>query len=280
MSIADIAKQVKKEQKKIDRPLGEVFTDTLDSFISSHRSSTAREESFSLKPSSYYGCMRKTWYSLLRFPKSGTINAKSQRILEVGTALHEWVQRDILMLEGCPITLVPKEELPVKESNEVKFIKEHDAPEMELKLLDKRYTKKYPVSMMVDGIIHFDSKDMVFEFKTINPDGFKSLYEPLLEHKMQGALYCLCTGLRNIMFLYLEKGRQEWKAYHTEINEEQIEWVKNRLVEIENLVLSLSLPPKEENKYCRYCTYQKYCKKDYGGEQFDKNEAGFQIFLK
>lgn len=269
MSLAKLAKQIKKENKLLNRTFEELFLSAVDDYIiDSREEREARRNKHpvnAFRPSGYYKCQRQLWYSMKGYPARKKRFPRSERILEVGTKLHEWVQEDILMdmdkRAGSPVKLIPMTELAAYGQPGIEFIKKHQAADMEIKFKDYRFTTEYPISAMVDGALNFMSKDVLFEFKTINPDDFKLLIEPLQDHIKQGALYSLSLRLP-VLFVYLCKGTQQWKAYLIEYGEEQYEWVKARLAEIEGYLSSNELPPVEPDDGCRWCPYKKLCDAD------------------
>lgn len=265
MSLKKLAGKVKKEQKELDKPFSAHFTDAIDKYLTAPPTEE-KSSRLAFRPSSYYKCTRQTYYFLRGEPSKKKRFARSERILAVGTALHEWVQREVLMKmnlqEDSPIKLLAKEELPSFGKEGIEFIDTHDAPPMEVKFVDTRFTSVYPISAMVDGSLTMQSKNFLFEFKTINPKDFQILIEPLTDHIKQGAVYALCTGVRSVMFLYLCKGTQEWKPYLVKYTDEQLDWVVDRIQTTENYVLTGTLPPKEVSEQCRWCGYKSLCDKE------------------
>lgn len=192
--------------------------------------------------------------------------ARSEKILDVGTQLHEWVQREVLMkideIKDHPLKLIPLTELPTYAEPGIEWIKEHNAPPTEIKFVDSRWTQVYPISAMVDGAFSFLSKDVLFEFKTINPTDYATLIEPLNDHIKQGAIYSLGTGVRWVVFLYLCKGTQQWKAFLVQFEDKHDDWVKARIQQIEQYVVDDILPPAEIDSNCNFCGFKYLCDKD------------------
>ncbi|MGA4519286.1 hypothetical protein ACPA0F_18670 [Solibacillus silvestris] len=265
MSLKKLANKVKKEQKELDKPFAEHFTDALDKYLVAPKTG-GRSTRLAFRPSQYYKCVRQTYYFLSGVQGKSKRYPRSERILQVGTALHEWIQREILMKmdleEESTIRLVPKEELPAFGKEGIEFLEQHDAPPMEVKFLDTRFTSVFPISAMVDGSLTMQGKNFLFEFKTINPRDFANLIEPLTDHIKQGAIYALSTGVRSVMFLYLCKGTQEWKPYLVTYTDEQLEWVVERIQTTENYVVNDELPPKEVSSQCQWCGYKTLCDKE------------------
>ena len=281
--LKDLAKKVKKEKKDSDRTIEELFLEAVDNYLVDSRTKKDEEcegKSLSIKPSSYYKCIRKLWYELLGFPKKEKRYPRSIRILENGTVLHEWIQTQVFMdmdKGNYSIKLIPAEELPNYGVEGIEFIKEHNAPDMEIKFRDRRFTKLYPVSAMIDGFMEFNNLQMLFEFKTIKPDDFDLLIEPLKDHIKQGAIYALCLGVPRVMFVYYDKGYQHMKAYLVEYNDDQVTWAQMRVQTIEEYLLNLELPPSEPCDSCRFCPYKNLCDKDVAGKQFSEDENGYKF---
>jgi len=165
-------------------------------------------------------------------------------------------------LEDSPIRLIPKEELPSYGQEGFEVVTNKTAPPMEIKFLDYRYTRLFPISAQVDGALRFMSKDCIFEFKTMKSQQFQLLIEVPPEYKKQGAMYSLCTGLRYVLYLFINKDTQEFKAYLVEFDERAHEWVRSRLNTLEDYVEQGKLPPKEESQDCRYCPFKSLCEND------------------
>lgn len=262
MSFMEFAKEIKKEMELNKRTEGEIFTDTLDQFIIDSKLQNIKKERLAFRPSSYYKCTRQVWYFLNEFPQDLKVDPQSERRLKVGTALHEWVQRDILMeldKNSSDFKLLKKEDMPVYGIEGIEFIDEHQAAETEIKFLDYRFSRIFPISAMIDGAFYFKGKNYIFEFKTIQPYDYKSLKEPLPDHKKQGAIYSLCLGIPNVMFLYLDKGTQRWKAFSTTYTDVHYNWIKRRIDMLEYYTEKKILPEKEVSRDCNYCPYKKFC---------------------
>jgi CRISPR/Cas system-associated exonuclease Cas4 (RecB family) len=263
-----LALQVKKETKQSNRTVEELFTAAIDQFLID----VAKEKDVPGKkrkahnPSSYYKCQRMKWYELMDFSANKKIVARNERIFAVGTATHEWIQNDVFMKmderEGSTVRLIPREELPVFGKEGIEFITEHKAPPMEIKFLDWRFTKLFPISAMIDGALRFASTDMLFEFKTIKSSDFGMLIEPSADYRKQGAIYATSLGVSKVMFLFINKDTQEFKAYLVEYGQAQYDWVVDRITTLEGYVERNELPPKEVSDNCRWCSFKGACDKE------------------
>jgi hypothetical protein len=256
---------MKQEKKDASKTIEEQFLTALDKYLVKSRSTAEeeRKQRLAFNPSSVYKCQRQIWYKLKGYKGNKKVYARSVRILEVGTALHEWVQREVFMdmnlASDSQIKLIPLEELPSYGVEGIEFLREHHAPPMEVKYLDRRWTKKIPISAMVDGALSFKGEYMLFEFKTINPDDFKLLIEPLKDHVKQGSVYSMSLDVPKVIFVYFNKGDQNWKAFIYTYDESQYKWVQHRLQTIEEHYVDDTLPPAEASDQCQWCPFKKLC---------------------
>jgi len=178
------------------------------------------------------------------------------------------------MRKLSPVELLDYKQLPVYGREGIDFFtaeqnRKENRPEMEIGWIDKRWTSKYFLYSIIDGFLNFENLYMLFEFKTINPDDFKYLYQPLEKNMMQASLYSLSTDIDTIMFLYLNKGNSDWRPFEFKVTEQQKEWALNRVQKIDNSLVNLELPEKEPHKFCNLCPYKSLCDED-------KHEAVFQ----
>jgi CRISPR/Cas system-associated exonuclease Cas4 (RecB family) len=266
LSLKKLAQMNKKETKDNSRTVEELFLGSIDDFLMTRakEKDDPKKKRKAHNPSGYYKCWRAKYYELLDFPSSQQkYVAKMQRVFDVGTITHEWIQDQILskMSErtDSPVKLIPKEEMPTYGAEGITFTAEHNSSPIEIKFLDYRHTKLFPISAMIDGAFNFMSKDILFEFKTINSKDFEFLIEPLLDHRKQGAMYVTSLGIKLVMFVYINKDNQLMKAYLVEYTNEQVEWVISRMTTLEGYVERKELPPKEVSMQCNYCAFKYQC---------------------
>ena len=261
MGLAALAKQMKKIDKDVNKPLGAQLIADMDTFLVAREQERAnkRESRLAVRPSSFGSCIRKQWYFLTEAPRKVSMKGRNVRILNIGTVHHEYTQNEILipMAEQGIIELTPPQELVVPDG--VEIVLQHQSADTEVKFLDSR--KSVQVSGMVDGAFTYKGIDLLWEYKTMNPNQFESLAEPLPEHIMQGALYAYCLNRRNVLFHYENKGTQDYKAFLVEYGDRQVEWVGERLDKIIEYVESKETPKAEKSFKCSYCDYAHICDK-------------------
>jgi len=268
VGLKGLVKKIKNESK--EKSFEMRYLEAIDKYLVEPKGEQKKVR-LAFRPSSYYKCQRMVYYFLNGVPEKNKKPARIQRILDIGTITHEWIQEDVLM-NMCTVKPLSVEEIPTYGEIGIEFIREHGSAPIEIKFVDKRWTARYPVSAMVDGFLEFENMNFLFEFKTINPKDFETLIEPLMEHIKQGAIYALCTGVRQVMFHYINKGNQEWKAFLVKYTDEQLEWVIERIQTIEGYVMKNELPEKEvSTKDCRYCSFKNMCGKEINPEVKHEN---------
>lgn len=271
MGLGKLAKAIKVENKKADETLEGSLLKVIDSFFRAPAKDKGMEERVSrlaFRPSSIHKCARELYYFLSGEKEVEKVNPRSQRILEVGTALHEWIQEDVFMVMGklakFPVELLEDKDMYSYGMEGITYVKEHSAPPMEIKFVDTRWTEKFPISAMVDGALRFGGEDMLFEFKTINTKDFGILIEPKREHRIQGAVYALSTGIRKVLFVYLDKNTQDLKLYLVEYTQIQLDYIINRVQSIEECVVNKQVPDMEsKGTNCIWCKYKHLCGKEW-----------------
>ena len=116
-----------------------------------------------------------------------------------------------------------------------------------------------------DGIIYDGS---LFEYKTINPRGFKDVseYGPKKEHILQAHSYMYLGELTATSFVYEDKGSGEWKEFRVERDESTIEHIEehlrtmNKQRELKILPDPLTKCIDKEGPY-RQCEFKDVCLK-------------------
>lgn len=264
----NLAKYVR-QQQAASTTIEDRFIAEIDKYLLERKSAPTRQlprreperERKCFSSTTYYKCPRSVFYMLHNVERERPLTAQAIRRMGVGTAIHSYIQ-DILMDMselGYGIKVVPLEEIPTYKKEKIILGRGQGNHPIETTFCDYSYTEEIPIITMCDGVLEFESKYMVFEFKTINTDDFKLLIRPLPDHIKQGALYYVLTKIPRVMFLYIDKNTQELKAFLQEYNEAQGEWVINRIRYVERHIKANKLPDKEVGDGCKWCDYKKAC---------------------
>lgn len=147
-------------------------------------------------------CMRKFYYEIARVPKDashiplgGAHDNKLQRIFDLGTLIHWYIQINLLV-HG--------------------YLVDFEVPAI---------SKKYRIKGKTDGVVENvpelpKGKQAILEIKSINDGGFSYLRGPKKDHINQASIYADTLGLKYIFFIYYNKNNSELKYYLEPINEE------------------------------------------------------------
>jgi CRISPR/Cas system-associated exonuclease Cas4 (RecB family) len=263
MSIKDLAKLAKQQDKDNNKSLPERFVSSLDQFIVDSRTKERKAQRQTwIRPSMFHKCMRYQWYKILNYPYSNKSTARGERVFETGSALHEWVQTDVIGRSDSPIEILSAKDCPNYGQEGFTIFDDNHRNLMEISFVSTKFTNKYELRGSCDGIIKFEGIPYIFEFKTIKQEDYNLLFEAKREHRMQAAVYALNFGVDEIMFLYINKNTQEWKAFPVTITLAQKEWVIERSMKLDTMLVNNELPEREESETCKWCEYAKICKKD------------------
>lgn len=270
MALKNLAKTLNKERKV--KPPQEEFLAMLDKVILELDEEKEPQPQDRIRPSQIHKCERSIWYSLKKFPMQKKKYPRSVRILDIGTAHHEWIQA-ILMKCITPrhgIRLIMPDEMATMLPKGVEWVKDNSKGgddkymDLETRFRDHRVTSDIPVTGSCDGMMELDwlpGEVVAFEYKTINQDDFQYLIQPLKKHILQGAFYCYGFGIRKVLFLYENKNKQEFKAFIYEYTDAQIDWIERKIKRLVAARTSNELPDKNpfDDKECQYCEYRWAC---------------------
>lgn len=151
------------------------------------------------------------------------IEAKSRRVFDLGTAIHDLFQNKYLAPAGllwgrwtcsrCEV-LTPEEQFMPQIAHCPRGTWIYDEPPVLIKEQGIRITGH------ADGILMIRGRKMGLEIKSIKPGGnkwaspgFAELKEPKPEHEFQLQLYLSALNLDSGVILYMCKGTQEMKEY-------------------------------------------------------------------
>lgn len=262
-------KSLKNVIKAIERantvvPIEQQFLDDLKRSIELSDLKSARKPSPTYSPSGM-GCIRAMYYKRIGVDVVGVNSYTMIGICESGTDRHERIQNAISQMKNNGIDC---EYIDVGE-----YVRSRGL-DLYLDIVDKcgnetkLYDKIRNVSFLCDGIIKYQGKYYIVEFKTEASFKWKDRKGVDPKHYNQAITYSLELQLDNVLFVYINRDICDYKAYLFNVTESDRERVKTLIDTCESYVVKKELPPKPENatdKVCAYCGYKPYC---------DKNSTG------
>lgn len=238
----------------------DTFLRNLDDFIEK-KNSDRPVPSKSFKPSSMK-CDRNMWYQLHgSTPDEGVDPVNLVRICENGSDSHERIQQYIIDMG--------KEEDSIWEYYDVeKYIKENNLVDLEIVgkngLETKVFNKKYNIRFQTDGILYnrLTKTFYIFEFKTEGSNKWNIREDVDPNHYYQADAYLLSFEIKTgVIFVYEDRNMLGHKAFLYPYNEERVNNLKARLLNIIQMEKDNILPEAtKDKKACLYCHYSELCK--------------------
>jgi len=124
---------------------------------------------------------------------------------------------------------------------------------------------EFPVRGTMDGIVWDGSG---FEFKSINDNGYKSVMQfgPKKAHINQVHAYMFLGGYKSFSVVYENKNNGEWREFRVHRDEKIIDALKTEWSQLENSVVTETLPQplnecKQKEGMYRMCPFKDTCLK-------------------
>ena len=125
-------------------------------------------------------------------------------------------------------------------------------------------SNEYSMGGTMDGIIYDGS---LFEYKSINPKGFKSVCEfgPRHDHILQAHGYMWLGDLPAVSFIYEDKGSGEWREFRMERDDLIVEAIIGLTSDMEDHIAAHTLPEPlskcidREGPIYRNCPFRDIC---------------------
>lgn len=194
-------------------------------------------------------CKRQVVYSLYGTKKHVSVPLATRKRFQVGTALHEMLQKDFKsMARGSKGAMTFEQEVRVDNTDLGKLLN---------------------LSSSCDGVftLYEGGEPTVrvgLEIKSISPDDYAKLSTPQAKHVEQATVYQACLDLPFMWFLYWNKGNQNYTPMMFPWLRpfDPVVWAKNeaRAKECLRAAEDNELPEREEGYHCSWCGYAYECK--------------------
>lgn len=273
-SLKNVIKAIERANTEV--PIEQQFLDDLKRSIELTDKKNFRKPSETYSPSGM-GCIRAMYYKRVGVDVVGDSSYTMIGICESGTDRHERIQNAISQMKDNGFDC---EYIDVGE-----YVKSRGL-DIYLDIVDKcgNETKLYDrvrnVSFLCDGIIKYQGKYYIVEFKTEASFKWKDRKGVDPKHYNQAITYSLELQLDNVLFVYINRDIVDYKAYLFSVTESDRERVKTLIDTCENYVINNELPPKPEeasDKKCAYCAYKFLCDNEINGTELkEQMEHGKQ----
>ena len=261
-SLKNVAKLIARANTVV--PIEQQFLDDLKRSIELTDMKTSRKPSPSYSPSGM-GCIRSMFYkrSGVDVPE-GTAGYSMIGICESGTDRHERIQNAISRMKENGFDCEYIDVGEYVKSRGLDYLEIVDRCGNETKL----YDKNRHISFLCDGIIKYQGKYYIVEFKTEASFKWKDRTGVDKKHYNQAITYSLELRLNDVLFIYINRDIIDYKAYLFSVSESDRERIIDLIDTCENYVIKKELPALPDDaspKKCSYCAYKALC---------DKNSTG------
>ena len=263
-------KSLKSVIKAIDRankdvPVEQQFIDDLKRSIELEDMKNFRKPSMTYSPSGM-GCIRAMYYKRTGVDVVPDSSYTMVGICESGTDRHERIQNAISKMKenGFDCEYIDVGDY-VKSRGLDLYLDIVDKCGNETKLFDKIRN----VSFICDGIIKYQGKYYIVEFKTESSFKWKDRKGVDPKHYNQAITYSMELQIDDVIFVYINRDIVDYKAYLFNVSESERERVQTLIDTCENYVINSELPPMPEDasdRKCAYCAYKELCKSNDNGK--------------
>ena len=263
-SLKNVAKLIARANTVV--PVEQQFLDDLKRSIELDDMKNTRKPSATYSPSGM-GCIRAMYYkrSGVDVPE-GTMGYSMIGVCESGTDRHERIQNAISKMKDNGFDCEYVDVAEYVKSRNLDYLDIVDKCGNETKLFDKIRN----VSFLCDGIIKYQGKYYIVEFKTESSFKWQSRKDVDPKHYNQAITYSLELQLDSVIFVYINRDIVDYKSYLFNVSESDRERIKALIDTCENYVINKELPPMPEDasdKKCAYCAYKELCKVNNNGTQ-------------
>ena len=262
-SLKNVAKLIARANSVV--PVEQQFLDDLKRSIELEDRKNTRKPSATYSPSGM-SCIRSMYYKRSGVDVSDdTANYTMIGICESGTDRHERIQNAISKMKDNGFDCEYIDVGDYVKSRGLDHLDIVDKCGNETKLFDKERC----VSFLCDGIIKYQGKYYIVEFKTESSFKWKDRKDVDPKHYNQAITYSMELRLDNVIFVYINRDIVDYKAYLFSVSESDRKRIKALIDTCENYVINKELPPKPDDatdRKCAYCAYHELCKRDSNGQ--------------
>lgn len=258
-SLKNVAKLIARANTVV--PVEQQFLDDLKRSIELDDMKNARKPSQTYKPSGM-NCIRSMYYQVIGVDVEPDSNYVMVGICEAGTDRHERIQNAISKMKenGFDCEYIDVAEY-VKSRGLDEYLDIVDKCGNETKLYDRNRN----ISFLCDGIIKYQGRYYIVEFKTESSFKWKDRKGVDPKHYNQARTYSLELQLDDVIFVYINRDIVDMKSYMYHVEQSEKDAIIELLELCQSYVDKKQLPPKPEEDAkvkCAFCSYRERCKKE------------------
>lgn len=254
------------DRANADVPIEQAFLDDLKRSIELTDMKNARTPSQSYKPSGM-GCMRSMYYQVIGAPVTLDSSYTLIGICESGTDRHERIQNAISQMKdnGFDCEYIDVGEYVKSRGLDI-YLDIVDKCGNETKLYDRNRN----ISFLCDGIIKYQGKYYIVEFKTESSAKWRDRKGVDPKHYNQARTYSLELQIDNVLFIYINRDIVDYKAFMYKVTDKERDGIVDLIATCQSYIDKQELPPMPEDaspKKCAYCNYKNLCERNSNGKE-------------
>lgn len=211
----------------------------------------------SMKPSSIK-CMRGAMYQYIGIePDIAPMSHQLEYICEVGSAIHQHTQHIATRMKSCGWEFVNVGDYIRENKLPLTIVKESNFAKGEYETKLTATINGFKFNFLCDGIVKHDGKYYILEIKSCSDMGFHKQTDVEDKHKDQALSYCTLFNLREVIFVYIERGFMNTKGFLYKTTDEEVAKFISRFKLDYDMIPAK--PSEASNKFCQYCQYKSAC---------------------
>lgn len=248
-------------------PIEQSFLSDLKRSIELTDKANRRMPSRTYKPSSMH-CIRNMYYQRIgAMQDDGENSYVLVGICNSGSDIHQRIQQSIIDMKknniDCEYINVADYVRQQNLLDTLDIIKEPDFENGDYET--KLFHKELNMSFLCDGIIKYQGKYIITEFKTEGVSKWVNRKGVDPKHYMQATSYSIALHIADVIFLYINRDMLDIKAYMFTPSDDLKNELFGKILTCDDYVSKNVVPPKPNDlprSVCEYCSYKTLCRKE------------------
>ena len=252
------------QEASVQIPVEQSFLADLKRSIEMTDKANRRLPSQTYKPSSMH-CIRNMYYQRTGAPlDDGESSYVLVGICNSGSDIHQRIQQSVLDMKDngidCEYVNVA-DYVRQRELTDLEIVKEPDFEKRDYET--KLFHKTLNMSFLCDGIIRYQGKYYIVEFKTESSSKWMPRKGVDPKHYMQATAYSIAFKIDGVIFIYVNRDVLDMKSYLFTPTDDMKSELTGKIANCDTYVAQQQVPPKPEDvprNICEYCNYRLRCR--------------------
>ena len=263
-SLKNICRLIQEATEEL--PVEQSFLADLKRSIELTDKANRRPPSATYKPSSMH-CIRNMYYQRTNAPlDEGESSYIMVGICNSGSDIHQRIQQSVLDMKGNGIDceyINVADFVRQRELTDLEIVKEPNFEKRDYET--KLFHKTLNMSFLCDGIIRYQGKYYIVEFKSESSSKWMPRKGVDPKHYMQATAYSIAFKIDGVIFIYVNRDVLDMKSYLFTPTDEMKEELFGKITNCDDFIEHGFAPPKPTDlprSVCEYCNYKTMCRGD------------------